>query len=173
MFSFDLHENEKVIELYRQTESVLFKPVIIVLLAIYLPIAFLLKYELIDQFIWFLSIWTLLVLAYAVYKYVLWLINVSIITNQRVIVISYKTPFSKQAEEMVIREISNIRFLTTGVFSSLFSFGTVEVETAESHQPLKVVNVKHPEQVKELIWKLKQNFLRIKPIPTAKVAKMA
>src|SRR5581483_6457635 len=99
MFKFDLLENEQVTGIYRQTESVLFKPVIIVFILVYFPWYFLLQYDLAQNYLKLLFFWTLLVFCYALNKYLLWLINVHLVTNQRLVSVRYQNLFSKQVLE--------------------------------------------------------------------------
>jgi hypothetical protein len=155
MFSFDLHENEKLFKMYRQTESVLIKPAALVLVFIYVPIWYLLKYELLQTYAWFLGIWTLAVLLYAINTYMLWLVNVYLITTKRIVCVEYSTLFRKQTDELLIGDIANIRQKTSGIFSSILGFGTLELEGGGS-QPLRMENLQNPGEIKDFIWKIKE-----------------
>src|SRR6185503_14817907 len=124
----DLLENEKVSNIYRQSEATLSKPVIIVLVLIYLPWFFLLKYELVQSYLRLLLFWTILVLLYAVNKYFLWLLNVYLLTNKRLVIVEYKGLFSKKVLESPLNKILNVGFKTEGFWQTLFAFGSVDVQ---------------------------------------------
>ncbi|MBI5530938.1 MAG: PH domain-containing protein [Candidatus Doudnabacteria bacterium] len=154
MFKFDLLENEKLVANYRQTEAVLFKPVLLVFILIYGPWYFLLKYELAASYDRLLLFWTFLVLIYAINKYALWLLNVYLITSKRIIIINYKNIFNKQVLESPLERILNISFTVKGFWASLFSFGSVEVQVAGLPEPMIIKKVAHPSEVKDFLWKL-------------------
>ena len=158
MFKFDLLENEKVVNIYRQTEAVLFKPAIVVFILIYGPWYFLLKYDLAATYDRLLFFWTILVFLYAIHKYFLWLLNVYIVTNKRVIKVGYKSVFNKEVLESPLDRILNISYFVKGFWPSLFGFGSVEVQVAGLSDPVLLKNVSHPAQVKDFLWKLHSKY---------------
>ena len=155
MFKFTLLENEQIIGTYRQSEAVLFKPVIIIFILIYFPWFFLLKFDVAATYFKYLLVWTVLVFIYGIYEYILWLVNVSVITNRRVVSIHYKSLFKKIVSETPFDHIANIGFKTTGIFSSLFGYGDVEVKILSVHKPLILEKVRQPAAIKDLLWDLK------------------
>ena len=158
MFKFNLRENEKVIHLYRQTQAVLFKPALIAFLLIYSPWYFLDKYELAADYRRFLVFWTVLVSLYALHKYSLWLVNVFIITNQRLIMVYYKNLLDKKIWETPLRQILNVSFSVKGFWQSLLKFGAVEVRVRGlPTEPLVLKNVAHPAGITDFIWRVREN----------------
>jgi hypothetical protein len=153
MFKFDLLENEKVLNIYRQTESILFKPVVIVFFLIYFPWYFLLKYELAGSYIKLLFAWTLLVSFYAIRKYILWLLNIYLLTNKRLICVGYSGLFEKKVLESPLGRILNVSFSTKGFWQTLFKFGSVEVQVSGLPEPMILQNLSHPSEIKDLLWK--------------------
>lgn len=156
MFKFDLWENEEVQVLYRQSEAVLIKPAAVIFVLIYLPWYFLLKYELAADYRRLLLAWTIIVLVYGVYKYLLWLLNIYLVTNKRLAVINYPSLVKKRVAESSLHQIANISFVTTGFFASLFGFGNVEATVMGLAEPLVLKNVRQPAKVKDFIWKVHQ-----------------
>ena len=154
MFKFDLQENEKLVDIYRQTEVVLFKPVLIIFILIYFPWYFLLEYELAASFSRLLLFWTILVLFYGAYKYLMWLLNSYVITDRRLIAVSYGHVFSKTVTEVPLKHIQNISFSTKGFWQSLFGFGSVSVIAAGLPEPVILTNLKDPAKVKDFLWKI-------------------
>lgn len=157
MFKFDLFENEKVLSIYRQTEAVLFKPVIIVFILIYFPWYFLLKYDLAADYLRLLFFWTILVSVYAVRRYFLWLLNSYLLTDKRLVKISYSGLFSKKISEVPLNRILNVGFSTSGFWQSLFKFGSVEVQAEGLAEPMILANVAHPSQIKDFLWNSHNN----------------
>ena len=152
MFKFNLQTGEKIAQMHRQAEIILVKPVITVFIAIFVPWWFLIKYELHIKFERVLLLWTIIVLIYAVNKYVLWLINVYIITNKRLIAVNYKSLVHKQVLETPFERIHNISYETKGFWRSLLQVGSVIVQIASLQRPLVLKNLKHPDQFKDTLW---------------------
>lgn len=154
MFKFDLQEGENVINVYRQTEAVLFKPVLVIFALIYFPWYFLIKYELVSTYDRLLLFWTFLVLIYGVHKYFVWLLNAYIVTNKRLIKIEHKNVFNKKVLETPLERILNVSYQVKGFWPVLFKFGTVEVQAAGLTDPLSLKKVSQPEKVKDFLWKM-------------------
>lgn len=152
MFTFDLQPHEQLVKVYRRAESSLIKPALIVMLSIYLPIWFLLKYELLAKFIWFLAVWTLLVLSYGLMKYLSWLLNAYILTNKRIISIEYKLPFGKRNTEVIISRIENITVTVPGLWSRLARTGSLIILGAGQQTRMELLNISEPAKVKQEIW---------------------
>ncbi|MEK7617744.1 MAG: PH domain-containing protein [Patescibacteria group bacterium] len=153
MFKFNLQTDEKLLKIERQAEIILVKPVLIVFILIYAPWAFLIKYELHARFSRLLITWTFLVILYAVYKFILWLINVYLITNKRLIAVIYKSLINKTVLETPIERIHNISAQTKGLAHSLLKIGDVTVQVASLTQPMVLKNLKNPEDIKDFLWK--------------------
>jgi hypothetical protein len=158
VFKFDLLENEKVVSIYRQTEAVLFKPVLVVFVLIYFPWYFLLRYGLASNYSRLLLFWTLLVFLYAAYKYILWLLNTYIITDKRLININYKNLFDKMVLESPLDKILNVSFFAKGLWQTLFDFGSVEVQVTGLSGPLVLKNIAHPSKVKDFLWQAHNRY---------------
>lgn len=155
MFKFDLHPQEKLILLVRQRESVLFRPVFGILLAVYLPWFLILKYEVLDQLYRLLFFWAILLLIYGTGKYLLWLLNVTLITNQRVIRVKYRNLFEKRVTEVELSGIVRASCVTSGLWAPLFDFGSIELLIAGAGEPFSIIDIKSPQRVKDVILKLK------------------
>jgi len=158
VFKFDLLENEKILNVYRQTEAVLFRPVITAFLLISLPWYFLLKYDLASNYIRLLFFWTILVLLYAGHKFLLWMLNVYLLTNRRLIKVHYQNLLNKKVTESPLDKILNISYIIRGFLASVFHFGDVEVQVAGLAEPLILRHLSHPEQVKDFLWKTHNQF---------------
>lgn len=154
MFKFKLQPNERLLKIHRQAEIVLIKPVLIVFILLYVPWTFLIKYELYIRFNRILLFWTLLVGVYAIYKYLLWLANVYIITDKRLIAINYESLIHKIVLETPLDRIYNISAETKGLARTLLKIGNVIVQIATLSAPMILHNLKHPEGVKDFLWQI-------------------
>ncbi len=156
MFSLDLQPNEQVFKIYRQTEWVLAKTVVVILLAIYFPWFLMARADLFSSLgKWFL-VWIILVFCYGLYHYLIWLASSYIVTDKRLIVVKYLSLFKKQVLESPLARISHISFSTTGFFSSLLNYGNVEVRVMGLEKPLILENLRKPENLKTFLWSLQQ-----------------
>ncbi|MCL5008838.1 MAG: PH domain-containing protein [Patescibacteria group bacterium] len=157
MFKIKLRENEKLILASRQTEWVWGKAVLMVFVLIYLPWAFYAKYDLQDitAFRRILLFWTVLVLLYALNKYLLWLVNAYLVTNQRVISVEYKNLFSKTVEEVDLQSVAAISCKTQGILESLFKTGKVIITFSNASKTFVLDKIREPEDLKETILKAK------------------
>lgn len=154
MFHFDLLENEKLIAIHRQTEWVLARTVFIVFVLIYLPWFFLIKYEMVAGYVKLLASWTVAVFLYAVYKYLLWLLNVYILTDKRLVSVRYFSLLRKKVLESPLDMVANVSFSTSGIASSMLDYGDVLVQVANLADPVILENVRNPARIKDSIWKL-------------------
>ena len=164
MFKVALLPQEKVLAVYRQTEAVLFKPVLIVFVLIYFPWYFLLKYDLAANYVRLLFFWTLLVLLYAANKYVIWLLNTHILTDRRLVSVRYRNMLNKQVMESPLDRILNISFKVAGFWQAMFSFGDVEVQVAGLPQPLLMKNISKPNEVKDFLWQVHGRYAKTGPL---------
>ncbi len=153
MFKFDLHHNENLVEMFRKSEMVLAKPVLAIFVFIYIPWYFLIKYELVADYKNILLAWTTLVLIFGIHRYLLWLLNVCLLTSQRFVMVEYKSLFKKKVVEIHLDKISNISYSTSGIFSSLFGFGDLHVQFSGSSEMIIAKNISQPSKVKDKIWK--------------------
>jgi hypothetical protein len=153
MFKFDLVKDEKVIAIYRQSEVVLFKPVLFIFVLIYVPWYFLLQNGLAADYDRLILFWTILVLLYGVNRYFLWLLNIYLITDKRIIKVNYKNVFNKQVLESPLDRILNISFSVRGFWAALFNFGNLEVQVAGLAEPMVLKKVSQPAKVKDFLWK--------------------
>ncbi len=158
MFNLKLHAKELLKRNYRQTALILSKPIFISFILIYLPWSFLIKYDLHIQFRRILIFWSILVLIYFTNKYLIWLLNSYLVTNQRLIVIIYRHLFQKQVIESPIERILNISFKQKGILPSVLNYGDVEVQIVGLVDPLIFRHVKKPAKVKDFLWGVHNEF---------------
>jgi len=161
MFSYNLHENEKLLQIYRRHETTLVPKVLQIFALTFIPWYLGLRYQFVfstpgHQRLFLL--WTLLVGVYAIHTFMIWTINVYIVTDKRLLHIEHDTIFKKTVLETPLDRILNVSFRTTGFFSTLFHFGDVLVQVVGLDQPLIMQNVPSPAHVKDFLWKMHSEF---------------
>lgn len=94
------------------------------------------------------------------YRFIDWLYDEDIITNQRVIDYNQKFLFSKDLTTASMRSIENIILVQKGFIQTFFNFGTLDVQTSASGthsrpgelgQYLVLNDISRPRQVQQLI----------------------
>ncbi len=156
MFTLQLRENEKILRMYRQADLTLAKPVLVIFAALYIPWGLLLKYDLVAQFGWWLFGWTVIVLLYGVHEYLLWLLHVTLVTNQRLIFVRYPSLLHKKVAEAPLDRITQLSIEVKGLFNNLLSYGDITVVLAGSHQTLALTTIAEPNKVHDYLWALIQ-----------------
>ncbi len=156
----NLNPNESVVTMYRQTEMVLVRPVIIMLVAIYLPWYFALRFDIAAQYRYLLLIWTVLVAMYGMRHYLMWSLHRYIVTTHRLISLTHEGIFKKLVIETPLERILNVSYKTTGLWSSLLYYGDVEVQVVGLVEPLVLSRIKYPAMVKDYLWQLHQQTVK-------------
>jgi len=142
-----------------QAALVLAGPALLVMAAIYIPAAFLIRYDLFFTYKVFMLVWSFLLLVYFTNKYLLWLLRCYILTDQRVVVVEYGSLFSKAVTEAPLKTIANVKYHTHG-FQALLDLGDVETKISGLNEPLVLKNQRHPDKIKDLLWQLHEKSLQ-------------
>lgn len=165
---FDQQEDNETIELFlRQHPIVNVGWISLSLLLLLLP-PFLLQMDIIFGFNYAdrvpinlllggLVIYYLLLLAYAFEEFLSWYFNVYIVTNQHVVDINFYSILAKEVIEISLDDIEVISQHVAGVFSSLFHYGDVTIETAAENVVLLFKKVPRPDLVADRIQDLQRN----------------
>lgn len=74
-----------------------------------------------------------------------------VITNQRIIEVEQKGFFDREVSAFRLENIQDITVDIRGIFSSLFDFGDVLIQTASKDKDFKIARAPHPEELKLLI----------------------
>jgi ABC-type multidrug transport system fused ATPase/permease subunit len=93
----------------------------------------------------------------------LYFLNIKIITDQRIVEISYTSIFSHTISELSITKIEDVTSEVTGIFGNMFSFGNVYVQTAGKEERFAFNNVPSPDKLERLILNLYDQ--KIKEVP--------
>jgi hypothetical protein len=103
-----------------------------------------------------LIIWYMLILAYALEKFLFWYYNIYIVTNIHLVDIDFISLLFRQITEIEIKDVESVRTQISGVIRPLFNFGDVVIETAAKDQASTFTDVPKPDIVADRIDDLRQ-----------------
>lgn len=98
--------------------------------------------------LWFLRSW------------LVWSLNTMVITNQRLIDIDQRGIWSREISEAPLEVIQDIRTAQKGPSAHLFDYGTIKVQTASHDEHFELTHVRHPIQMQELLFSIRQEQLK-------------
>jgi uncharacterized membrane protein YdbT with pleckstrin-like domain len=104
-------------------------------------------------------IWLGLGGTYWVYNWVIWLRDVYILTDQRIIDRDQRSLFAYSVSEAPLENIQDITWEKTGFFSTIFNYGNIYIQTAGAKEKIEFENIPAPRQMKERILTLR-DFVR-------------
>lgn len=82
---------------------------------------------------------------------ILWLLNVALLTNKRIIDMDQPRLFERHVSECPLAHIQEIRYNTKGLWRTLFVVGTVVIDAGSGRGRIELVDIPKPQAVKELI----------------------
>ncbi|MFA6424527.1 MAG: PH domain-containing protein [Candidatus Magasanikbacteria bacterium] len=85
--------------------------------------------------------------------------NISVITSQRVVDISCNGWFDEYISVVHFNNISDIYVRKQGVWSSIFNYGSVVVETIDDQSSLKLTNISSPQNILDILIENKNLFV--------------
>ncbi len=100
-----------------------------------------------------------LVLTYAAYEWVSWWGDVYILTNYRIIDVEQRGFFHRKFSEATLGKIQDISHEVSGVFATVFDFGTVLVQTAGSLPNIGLNDIAKPQAQALFLLKAQQAYL--------------
>ncbi len=157
MFTHQLHDDENLLQLYRKHEIILAPKVMEIFLLLFIPWYLGLKYDFIFSSQLHAEIflaWTALVAIFGIYAFLIWAINVYIVTSKRLLHIAHTGLFKKTVRETPLDRILNVSFKTTGFVSTLFRYGDVMIQVVGLDAPLILEKVPNPSEIKDFIWRI-------------------
>lgn len=157
MFSHQIHEDENLLQVYRKHELTLVPKIFQIFFLTFIPWYFGLKYNFVfssKAHTQLYMIWTLVIAIYAAHTFVIWTVNVYMITSKRLLHIAHTGLFKKLVTETPLDRVLNVSFRTTGILSTLFRYGDVLIQIVGLDHPLVLKDVPNPSQVKDFIWKI-------------------
>lgn len=95
---------------------------------------------------WWLFVWLWFFLALADYY-----LDVLVVTTERVIYIMQHGLFHREIAELRLSRIQDITTIVNGVLPTMLNFGDLRIETAGETPEFTILQIPHPEQVKNRI----------------------
>lgn len=160
-FTKHLKEGEEIVKIVRAYAlSQSFKIAIIIVLVL-LP--FFLLFPLFQRGFWgVIAFFILLTIAvvFATRTGIIWYYNAFMITNKRIIDFDQRGLFDKTVSVATYDKIQDISFKKKGVFSTLFNYGTIVIQTAGANANLEIKNVYEPEKIQDAIMEIQKDSLQ-------------
>ncbi len=160
--------DEGIVEIVRKYPLVFIWPILIGTVFIIAPFFFLYP-------LWHWSAWGIViffvVLAIGVLielrVWVLYSLNIFIITDERIIDIDQRGFFDQRVSEITYQKIQDVSFRTKGIWQTVLHYGSVVVQTAGEQANIELYGVKNPERVHQAIIEIQQRVSnQSKPIQT-------
>jgi uncharacterized membrane protein YdbT with pleckstrin-like domain len=98
--------------------------------------------------------WYVATFGFILAKFLSWFFNIYIVTNERLVDIDFYYLLYKNFAEADLSKIQDLSFTTGGIFSTLFNYGNVVIQTAGESPNLEFDKVPYPERVIETIRSL-------------------
>lgn len=99
-------------------------------------------------------LWYIVVIGYALENFLIWYYNVYLVTNMRVVDVDFIGLLQYSSTEAELRQIQDVEHKQIGLWQLMFSFGTVEVQTAGVRQNIDFQKVPRPFRVADIITDL-------------------
>lgn len=103
--------------------------------------------------------WYLGVFGYAFMRFLLWLFNVNIVTNERLVDIDFPYLLYKESTATRIEQIEDLTYRRGGFARTSFNFGDVLVQTAGAQPNIEFIDIPNPgDVVREIVsvWQEKE-----------------
>lgn len=101
-----------------------------------------------------LQIYYLVLVLAAFILWVLYYLNVHIVTDQRIVDIDQVGLLFREVSELNIETIEDVTSQNVGIFGNILNYGTVFIQTAGAAQRFEFHNVPNPGQIASLILQL-------------------
>lgn len=98
-----------------------------------------------------LILWVMVTISYLAVSFFKWFYNVNIVTNQRIIDIDFDQLFNHRVSEAQLEKIEDVSHSTVGMWSVIFDFGDVYIQTAAEQREFEFKNVPRPRDVQDTI----------------------
>ncbi len=161
-------EGEKVYLIVRQHWFVFFKKVLIWLLFAFMLLLFrrfgaqnvpgLFEGEIGEVTRLFMQVYTLFLILSLFIIWLLYYLNVQIITDKRIIDIDQVGLFFHEVSELHIENIEDVTSDVSGLLGTLFNYGMVYVQTAASKERFEFDLVPNPSDINKLLLKIYKNL---------------
>jgi len=98
--------------------------------------------------------WYLATFAFTLEKFISWYFDIFMVTNTRVIDIDIHNLLDRKFSEAQINRIQNTSYHVSGVFHTIFNYGSVIIETAGENPDIVFENIASPGKIIKLLQNL-------------------
>lgn len=102
----------------------------------------------------FTQIYTLFLILSLLVIWIIYYLNIQIITSLRVVDISQVGLFSHVISELHIDKIEDVTSEVDGILGTIFDYGMVLIQTAGTQERFEFNNVPHPAQIEKIVLNL-------------------
>ncbi|MFA6271993.1 MAG: PH domain-containing protein [Patescibacteria group bacterium] len=160
-FTKHLKEGEETIKIVRAYALSQILKIAIIIILVLLP--FFLLFPLFQKGFWGVIGFLVLLavaIAFTARTVIIWYYNAFMITNKRIIDFDQRGLFDKTVSVATYDKIQDITFNKKGVFSTLFNYGTIVIQTAGANANLEIRNVFEPEKIQDAIMEIQKDSLQ-------------
>lgn len=101
-----------------------------------------------------LSLYQMFLVLSAFLIWVLYYLNIQVVTDMRIVDVDQVGLFSHTVSELHIENIEDVTSETNGLFGTIFNFGNVFVQTAGARERFEFDNVPNPAAIEKLLLDL-------------------
>lgn len=107
-----------------------------------------------NQQLFIILFWYALVFSYMFTKIFFWYFNLGIITSKRIIDIDVVNLLNSHSTTTTIKHVEEVDKNVAGIFSALFNYGNIFVQTASEQPNIEFYNVPYPDKIVQTIHNL-------------------
>lgn len=85
--------------------------------------------------------------------------NFSVITTERLVDINRVGWFDEYLSVIHFNDVVDVRVRRRGIWSNLFNYGSIAIETTDEEKTLELTQVRAPQRILDLILEYKNNFI--------------
>ncbi len=98
--------------------------------------------------------------------WVLYYLNIQIITSMRVVDVTQSSLFSRTVSELTFEKIEDVTGETNGFFGTIFGYGNVLVQTAGTTERFTFWHVPKPDAVEKMLLDISAQKIKTAPVST-------
>ncbi len=104
-------------------------------------------------FVFFYSIWLLILWISFFINWTKYYLDVWYVTEKRIIAIDQKRIFNREVSNVRFDKVQDVTVTVKGFIATMLDFGNIEVQTAsEDNRDFKMTVVRHPQEVRRIIF---------------------
>jgi hypothetical protein len=96
-------------------------------------------------------VWYLIIFSFILVNFLMWYINIWIVTSERLIDIDFVNLLNKKFSETLISKIEDVTGTTAGILGAFIDFGDIFAQTAAAKTEFEAYKIPHPQRVVKLI----------------------